>query len=315
MHTQTTHGPKTETPSSMPTTTPGERAPALPDHDDDYARIARAIAFLDAHRDEQPSLDDVAAEIGLSAFHCQRLFRRWAGVSPKRFLQALTAETAKRMLREGESVLDTALASGLSGPGRLHDLLVVFEAMTPGEYKRQGADLEIRHGFHATPFGEAMIARTDRGVCGLTFTDGDRESALDDLVTRWPRARFVEDASSTSPLIDRIFRGGDREVETRHPEPIHLLVRGTNFQIQVWQALLSVPAGRFVSYGALAAKAGKPRSARAVGTAVGTNPIGFLIPCHRVIRETGAVGGYRWGVPRKRAMHVWEAAQVADAVA
>ncbi len=292
-------------------------------HEDDYGRIARAIAYLDSRQDEQPSLDDVAAHVGLSAFHFQRLFRRWAGVSPKRFLQALTAESAKRLLRAGASVLDSAYGSGLSGPGRLHDLLVAFEAMTPGEYKRHGEDLDIRYGFHPTPFGDALIGATDRGVCGLVFVadaasnggDADvRRQALDDLVGRWPGARFVEDSTATAPLVSHMF-GTDPEPDSEPApkrRPIHLLVRGTNFQVQVWQALLSVPAGSFVTYGDLAAAIGKPKAARAVGSAVGANPIGFLIPCHRVIRQTGALGGYRWGTERKRVLHAWEALRLPD---
>jgi AraC family transcriptional regulator of adaptative response/methylated-DNA-[protein]-cysteine methyltransferase len=268
----------------------------------DYGRIARAIEFLESHHTEQPTLEQVAGHLGLSPFHCQRLFRRWAGVSPKRFLQALTVEHAKSALRRGASVLDAAFESGLSGPGRLHDLLISMEGMSPGEYKKGGQDLSILYGFHPSPFGQALIGITERGVCGLVFATGsDRGAALQDLQSRWPGACLKERGAETAPFIQRIF-----SPDSKATTPIHLLVRGTNFQIRVWQALLRIPAGSRVSYGDLAQALGKAGGARAIGGAVGANPVGFLIPCHRVIRQTGALGGYRWGLERKRAMLAWE---------
>ncbi len=289
-------------------------------HDDlaregDYGRIARAIAYLDTHGEEQPSLEALAEEVGLSPFHLQRLFRRWAGVSPKRFLQALTAEKAKAGLLAGASVLDAALDSGLSGPGRLHDLLINLEAMTPGEVKRLGAGLTIRYGFHPSPFGDALLAATERGVCGLLFVrGGDREAALEDLGQRWPGASLVASTEQTESLAHRIFYGAEPSKEPSGATPLHLLVRGSNFQVQVWRALLRIPEGRRTTYGALAGAIGKPGAARAVGSAVGANPIALLIPCHRVIRQTGALGGYRWGLRRKRVLLAWEDARMAQGV-
>ncbi len=269
----------------------------------DYRRIEDAIRYLDEYRLEQPSLATVAAHVGMSEYHFQRLFRRFAGVSPKRFLQFVTAEHAKRLLRAGSPVLDAVWESGLSGPGRLHDLLIGMEAMTPGEYRREGAGLTIRHGFHSTPFGEALVATTERGICGLAFvTEGGRESALDGLRSRWPLSWFVADREATSDVVERIFT---RETG---PGPVHLHVRGTNFQIRVWQALLCLPSGTATTYGRLAAAIGAPGAARAVGGAVARNPVAFLIPCHRVLRQTGAFGDYRWGPLRKRVMLARESA-------
>lgn len=271
----------------------------------DYTRVAAAIRFLDAHRAAQPSLADVAAHVGLSESHLQRLFRRWAGVSPKRFLQYLTAEHAKALLREGASVLDATYDAGLSGPGRLHDLLVSLEAMTPGEYKREGAGLTVRYGVHATPFGDALLGETERGVCGLAFLGGSAEegpeAALADLRARWSRSRFVADEAGTGAVARRIFEPGS--------DPLPLCVQGTNFQVRVWEALLRIPPGAATTYGALADALGQPTVSRAVGSAVGANPVGVLIPCHRVLRQTGAFGAYCWGAERKRLLLGWESAQ------
>lgn len=269
----------------------------------DYDRVARALHFLEAAGPSQPSLQDLSLHVGLSEFHLQRLFTRWAGISPKRFLQVQTLHYAKEVLAEARSVLDGTYEAGLSSAGRLHDLFVSLEAVTPGEYRTGGAGLRIDAGFHETPFGECLIGVTNRGICGLSFHDGTREAAWEDLQARWPMAAVHESTKRTAPLVQQIFdplsSGGDR--------PLALLVRGTNFQVQVWNALLRIPPGRFAAYEDVAAAAGSPTAVRAAGTAVGRNPIAFLIPCHRVIRSTGALGGYRWGVPRKRAMMAWEA--------
>ncbi len=273
----------------------------------DYHRVEAVIRFLEAKADEQPSLAEAAAAVGLSEFHLQRLFRRWAGVSPKRFLQYLTVEHAKGALRDGLSVLAATYETGLSGPGRLHDLFVAVEAVTPGEYKALGRSLEIRYGTALSPFGEVFLAVTDRGVCGLEFLgEEDRGAVVDRLHHAWPGARLVRDTKRAEEYARRIFA----PAEDRHA-PITLLVQGTNFQLQVWQALLRIPAGAATSYGALAEALDRPRAARAVGSAVGKNPIAYLIPCHRVLRETGRFGGYRWGAERKMAILGWEAARAA----
>ena len=274
----------------------------------DYRRIERAIRYLDAHVVDQPSLEDVAAEIGLSPFHAQRLFTRWAGISPKRFLGLLTVGHAKAALQAGESVLDATYEVGLSGPSRLHDLFVSYEAMTPGEYKQQGAGLAIRYGIHPTPFGEALLLLTERGIAGMSFVDRDREAAIEEARAAWPLSRLVEDRRATKVVIERLFEGADGG-------PPRLLLRGTNFQVKVWSALLRVPAGRVVSYLDLASAIGQPRAVRAVGNALAHNPLGYLVPCHRVIRATGALGDYRWGQTRRRALLAWEAAQAEAASA
>ena len=272
-------------------------------NDSDYSRIEQAIYFLEQNTLEQPSLDDVAAHIGLSPFHFQRLFKRWAGVSPKRFLQYLTLESAKQRLRESASVLDTALDVGLSGPGRLHDLFVQIEAVTPGEFKQQGVGLDLRYGFHSTPFGDCLIAVSDRGLCNLYFVETeDRAVTFKALQSCWPEARLIEDPDSTEPLIHQIFS----QDPLQKSNPIKLLLRGTNFQIKVWEALLRIPEGAVTSYGALADAVGYHGASRAIGTAVGCNPIAFLIPCHRVLRRDGEIGGYRWGTARKKAILAME---------
>ena len=271
----------------------------------DYRRIELAIAYLEEHALEQPSLDEVAEQIGLSPFHFQRLFKSWAGVSPKRFLQYLTIENAKKLLRESSSVLDTALDVGLSGPGRLHDLFVSVEAMTPGEFKAQGKDLVITYGFHASPFGECLLAVTERGICGLAFVDPDTRSlALEELRTRWQESTLVEDQSAGRELIEQIFA----QPRGKEQAPLKVLLKGTNFQIKVWEALLRIPEGTAATYGSLAQAVGQPKAHRAVGTAAGLNPVAYLIPCHRVLRANGEIGGYHWGTARKRAILAREAA-------
>jgi AraC family transcriptional regulator of adaptative response/methylated-DNA-[protein]-cysteine methyltransferase len=268
----------------------------------DGARIRKAIGFLDERWRDQPDLAEVAAAVGLSTSHFQRLFRRWAGVSPKRFLQYLTAEHARRLLGESRSVLDAAYDAGLSGPGRLHDLTVTVHALSPGEIKRGAAGVTVRYGFQPSPFGECLLAMTERGVCGLSFVaEGGREETLDDLRSRWPKAKVMRDDQGTRPVAEKVFGTGGPSAT--------LYVRGTNFQIRVWEALLRVPEGALVAYADLARAVGVPQAARAVGSAVGRNPIGWLIPCHRVIRASGALGDYRWGAATKKAMVGWEGAR------
>ncbi|WP_326491797.1 methylated-DNA--[protein]-cysteine S-methyltransferase [Myxococcus stipitatus] len=269
----------------------------------DYARIEQAIHYLDAHAREQPSLEDAAAHVGLSPFHFQRLFTRWAGISPKRFLQVHTLSSARRLLAERRSVLDTSYAVGLSGGGRLHELFVTLTAMTPGEFKLGGAGLTISHGVHPSPFGDVLVAVCERGICGLHFlaTESTRD-ALESLRAEWPRATFVESAKATAPWAARIFP----DARPERPEPLSVLVKGTPFQVQVWQALLRIAPGEVATYEDIAKAIGKPKAVRAVGSAVGDNPVALLIPCHRVLRKTGVFGDYRWGPERKKVMLAWE---------
>jgi AraC family transcriptional regulator of adaptative response/methylated-DNA-[protein]-cysteine methyltransferase len=273
----------------------------------DYELIAAAIRFIAAHADEQPRLDRLAAAIGLSPFHLQRLFLRWAGVTPKRYLQFLTVEHAKCLLAQSRSVLEASYETGLSGPGRLHDHFVSLEAVTPGDYKRAGDGLEIRYGAHPSPFGSLFLAQTERGICALAFI-ADRDQAdleLAALRARWRGARIVEDRTATAAVAGRLFRPDEAAV------PLSVLVRGSNFQIQVWKALLRIPFAHLSCYQHIARAVGRPSAARAVGQALAVNPVGYLIPCHRVIRSIGLPGGYRWGEARKQALLAWEAAQAA----
>ncbi|MEJ2470958.1 MAG: bifunctional helix-turn-helix domain-containing protein/methylated-DNA--[protein]-cysteine S-methyltransferase [Desulfuromonadales bacterium] len=275
--------------------------------DSDYQRIALAIGYLEQHVLRQPSLEEVAGHVGLSPWHFQRLFKRWAGVSPKRYLQYLTLQHAKQWLQQSASVLDTALAVGLSGPGRLHDLFVTVDAVTPGEFKAAGKGLQVCYSFQPTPFGEALLAETSRGLCHLAFVDsGDHSAALEDLQQRWPRAILVEDTDTGRAAVRQIFAEPGPPAGT----PIKLFLKGTNFQLKVWEALLKIPFGTVVSYGALAGALGQKHAQRAVGTAVGRNPVAGLIPCHRVLRASGALGGYRWGTARKKALLAWEACRL-----
>ena len=276
---------------------------------EDYSRIEKAILFLEENYHRQPELHEVAESVNLSEFHFQRLFRRWAGISPKRFIQFLTLEHAKRLLGGAHSVLDATYDAGLSSPGRLHDLFINVEAMTPGEFKAQGEGLRIGYGFHPTPFGECLLCVTERGICGLGFiAAGGRDEAFGDFQSRWPEAHWQENARFTQPYLRRIF-GGEKQNGDR---PITLVLQGTNFQIKVWEALLKIPMGSVVPYEELAVAVCSAQAARAVGGAVGRNPIAFLIPCHRVIRKAGGIGGYHWGTARKKAMLVWEAAQTQE---
>lgn len=267
-----------------------------------YERIEQAIHWLADHYVEQPSLALAASEAGLSEYHFQRLFSRWVGVSPKKFLQYLTLSHAKERLAASDSVLDAAYDAGLSGPSRLHDLFITHEAMTPGEWKAMGTGLTLSYGWHDSPFGDCLLVATDRGLCGLAFVLNEgRRATEEDLLSRWGQATIVEDPAKTAAYAAAAFgTGGDK---------LHLVLRGTPFQTKVWEALLRIPPGAVVSYERLAKHLGKPHGARAVAGAVALNPVSWIVPCHRVIRSTGAITGYRWGPDRKRAMLGWEAAE------
>jgi AraC family transcriptional regulator, regulatory protein of adaptative response / methylated-DNA-[protein]-cysteine methyltransferase len=274
---------------------------------DDYARVEQALAFLHENYQRQPTLEEIAASISLSEYHFQRLFSRWVGISPKRFLQFLTKEHAKELLVRSSDLLSVAYESGLSGPGRLHDLFVNCEAVTPGEYRAQGAGVQIAYGFHRTPFGECLIGVTERGICAMSFLHSNsRDLALKRLEQNWRGATLTEEPALTQSLVKQIF------VSPNQPPgaPLSLYLKGTNFQIKVWEALLRIPPGSAVSYETVARGIGSPQSLRAVGNAVGRNPIQYLIPCHRVIRKMGEFGNYQAGTPRKMALLGWEAAQV-----
>jgi len=279
-------------------------------HDDtqaalDYQRVERAIAFLAGRYREQPDLAAAARAAHLSEFHFQKVFTRWAGISPKRFVQFLTVEHAKRRLAESQPVLDAAFDAGLSGPGRLHDLFVSAEAVTPGEFKSRGAGIHIDHGVHPTRFGQCLLGVTKRGVCWLSFVEkGSEAAAVAELRTHWSGATFAKHPAATAPIAAHVFRdlGG-------HSAALSLLVMGTNFQLKVWQALLRIPPGAVVTYETLGRRLGAGNASRAVGNAVANNSIGLLIPCHRVIRKSGLVTGYRWGAARKQAILGWEAAR------
>jgi AraC family transcriptional regulator of adaptative response/methylated-DNA-[protein]-cysteine methyltransferase len=272
--------------------------PGVPSQCRDYQRIADTLEWISAHFEKQPTLADIASRAGASPYHFQRLFSRWVGLSPKKYVQYLTLERAKASLDASQSVLAASFAAGLSGPGRLHDLFVNIEAVTPGEYKRGGAGLVIQHGVYDSPFGPCLLMHTERGICGLAFVDPDDDGeTLASMSARWPNAILAPDRQAGAALAARVFAGrGEAD------EPLTVLLHGTPFQIQVWQALLRIPRGAVTSYQALAHYIGKPSASRAVGTANGANPISYLIPCHRVIRKSGSLGGYRWGLGRKLAM-------------
>lgn len=285
-------------PSIAPLAELNRPLPGVPAQCRDYQRIADTLTWLSAHFEEQPTLTDIASRAGASPYHFQRLFSRWVGLSPKKYVQYLTLERAKASLEQSQSVLAATFAAGLSSPGRLHDLFVNVEAVTPGEYKRGGEGLVIRHGLHDSPFGPCLLMHTERGICGLAFVDdADEEGTLAHMSARWPNATLVADQQSGAALAARVFAAGGNP-----GEPLTVLLHGTPFQIQVWQALLRIPRGALTNYEALAHYIGKPNASRAVGTANGANPISYLIPCHRVIRKSGALGGYRWGLGRKLAM-------------
>jgi AraC family transcriptional regulator of adaptative response/methylated-DNA-[protein]-cysteine methyltransferase len=268
----------------------------------DYQRIEKAIRYIEDHYKTQPSLRQIAEHVGLSEYHFQRLFTRWAGTSPQRFVRFLTKEYAKQQLAASENLLEATYESGLSSPSRLHDLFVTYEAMTPAEFRALGQGLTIRYAVHPTPFGECLIAVTERGITDLRFLDETHtaEALIGQLITEWQQADCVYDGKGTLPYIHRMFAA-----DTISPMP--LLLRGTNFQIKVWEALLCIPAGRLVSYDTIAHAIGQPTASRAVGTAIGSNRIAYLIPCHRVLQKSGGLGGYRWGTARKQALIGWEA--------
>lgn len=274
----------------------------------DYERIARVIRYLGAHQAEQPRLAELAQQVGLSPFHFHRLFSKWAGVTPKDFLRSLSLAHARKLLREGASVLDAALGAGLSGPGRLHDLCVTLEAASPGEIKSGGKGWQIRFGFAGTPFGEALVAEGPRGVCHLGFVDGEgRADAQSQMQASWSGAGWRRDDAAAASWAAAVFKPA--RAGSNSGLKLRAFVRGSAFQVRVWNALLRVPPGSLVSYGRLAAAVGQPTAARAVGSAVGSNTLACIIPCHRVIRETGVIGEYRWGWERKRALVAWETAR------
>ena len=271
----------------------------------DYDTVSRVIELItDDYRDEQ-TLDDIAVRLKQSPTQLQKTFTRWAGLSPKAFLQAVTLDHAKRLLRqESLPLLETSFEVGLSGPSRLHDLFVTHEAMSPGEWKARGAGLTIRYGYHPSPFGQALVMITDRGLAGLAFSDdADGRAAFEDMACRWPNADYVADQAATAPYAARIF-----DPERWNPEePLRIVLIGSDFQVRVWQALLNIPLGKAVTYSDIAGALGQPTASRAVGAAVGRNPISFVVPCHRALGKSGALTGYHWGLTRKRAMLGWEA--------
>ncbi|MBO6519735.1 MAG: methylated-DNA--[protein]-cysteine S-methyltransferase [Rhodospirillales bacterium] len=271
-----------------------------------YGQIAKAITYIAQHRHEQPELDDIANHVGMSPYHLQRMFSDWAGVSPKKFLKALTLEDAKSRLRSSASVLDTAFDAGLSGPGRLHDLFVTIDAVTPGEFKSRGEGMTFRYGYHPSPFGECLIVASERGLTGISFITTNREFALEEQKSGWECANWVQDDAGTAVFAAKAFRNNGAEGELR------MLMRGSPFRVKVWEALLRIPEGGVMSYGDLAARIGRPGAARAVAGAVAGNLIGYVIPCHRVIRDNGMITGYRWDPARKAAMLGIEAARAAE---
>jgi AraC family transcriptional regulator of adaptative response/methylated-DNA-[protein]-cysteine methyltransferase len=273
----------------------------------DYDSVRRAIAFISEHWRTQPTIEAMADAAGVTPDELHHLFRRWAGLTPKAFMQALTLDHAKHLLRDSASVLDAALDSGLSGPGRLHDLFVTHEAMSPGEWKNGGAGLTLGYGFHASPFGSAVVMASGRGLAGLAFADpGEEHAALADMRARWPNATYVEDIEGTAPLAQRIFN----TKLWRPDQPLRVVLIGTDFEVRVWETLLKIPMGRAVSYSDIACKIEKPKASRAVGAAVGKNPVSFVVPCHRALGKDGKLTGYHWGITRKQAMLGWEAGQL-----
>jgi AraC family transcriptional regulator, regulatory protein of adaptative response / methylated-DNA-[protein]-cysteine methyltransferase len=275
----------------------------------DYDVVRRAISHIREHWRAQPDIDAIAEASGVTPTELHHLFRRWAGLSPKAFLQAITLDNARNLLRDSASVLDAAYEVGLSGPGRLHDLFVTHEAMSPGEWKSGGQGLTIYFGFHPSPFGSALIMASERGLAGLAFADaGGEKATLADMRRRWPSANYVEDAARTAPLARRIFD----PMRWRAEEPLRVVLIGTDWEVRVWEALLKIPMGHLTSYSNIATRLCAPKSARAVGAAVGKNPLAFVVPCHRVVGRAGALTGYHWGLTRKHAMLGWEAGRAAQ---
>ena len=281
-----------------------ERAePRLEPHGD-YHIVRQVIEFLTENWRDQPSLERIAARVGMEPTALQKLFTRWAGLSPKAFLQAVTLDHARALLEQSATVLDTTYEVGLSGPGRLHDLFVTHEAVTPGIYRARGEGLMIRYGYHPSPFGTAVVLSTGRGLAGLAFADaGEETAALADLMRRWPKAEYLEDRTATEPLARRIFDTRQWRPET----PLRVVLIGSDFEIRVWETLLRVPFARATTYSDVARRIERPTAARAVGAAIGRNPISFVVPCHRVLGRSGSLTGYHWGLTRKRAILGWEA--------
>jgi AraC family transcriptional regulator of adaptative response/methylated-DNA-[protein]-cysteine methyltransferase len=275
---------------------------------DDYDVVRRAIAHIRGNWREQPDIDTIAEAAKVTPTELHHLFRRWAGLTPKDFLAALTLDHARNLLRDSASVLDATYEVGLSGPGRLHDLFVTHEAMSPGEWKSGGEGLVLHYGFHPSPFGTALVIVAPRGLAGLALADtGKERAALKDMQGRWPKAKYIEDSAATAPVAARIF-----DVRLWRPDqPLRVVLLGTDFEVRVWETLLKIPMGRFTTYSDIACKIEKPKAARAVGAAVGKNPVSFVVPCHRVIGKSGELTGYHWGLTRKRAMLGWEAGQAA----
>jgi AraC family transcriptional regulator of adaptative response/methylated-DNA-[protein]-cysteine methyltransferase len=272
----------------------------------DYDAVRRAIAFISESWRTQPDIEAMADAAHLTPDELHHLFRRWAGLTPKAFMQALTLDHAKRLLRDSASVLDAAYDSGLSGPGRLHDLFVTHEAMSPGEWKKGGAGTTLRYGIHPSPFGVAVVIASERGLAGLAFADeGGEQAALDDMIRRWPQADYVPDQEATAGLAKRIFDSS----QWRADRPLRVVLIGTDFEVRVWETLLKVPMGRATTYSDVANDIESPKASRAVGAAVGKNPISFVVPCHRVLGKSGALTGYHWGITRKQAMIGWESAR------
>ena len=270
----------------------------------DYDIVRRAIAHIRGNWRAQPEVEAIADAAGVTPTELHHLFRRWCGLPPKAFLQALTLDSARALLRASTSVLDTAYEVGLSGPGRLHDLFVTHESMSPGEWKAGGENLTMTYGYHPSPFGMALVMLAPRGLAGLAFADpGEERASLEDMKRRWPRARYVEDYAATAPTARRIFD----QALWKEDQPLRVVLIGTDFEVRVWEKLLSIPLGRLTTYSDLATRAGAPKAPRAVGAAVGKNPISFVVPCHRVIGKSGELTGYHWGITRKRAMLGWEA--------
>ena len=275
---------------------------------DDYERVRSVLANLTENWRDQPSLEELAKPVGLEPEQLQRLFSRWAGLTPKAFLQALTLDHARAMLKDSASILETSLEVGLSGPSRLHDLFVTHEGMSPGAYKTKGSGVVISYGFHPSPFGLALVMVTVQGLCGLGFSDlGGEAASLADMQRRWPNASYVENSAQTAPYAAQIFA----PEKWQDGQPLRVTFIGSDFEIRVWESLLKIPMGRAVTYGDIASSIDKPKAARAVGAAVGRNPISFVVPCHRVIGKSGALTGYHWGLTRKRAILGWEAGQLA----
>jgi AraC family transcriptional regulator, regulatory protein of adaptative response / methylated-DNA-[protein]-cysteine methyltransferase len=277
---------------------------------DDYEVVRRAIGHISKHWRDQPEIEAIAEASGVTPTELHHLFRRWAGLTPKAFLQALTLEGARQLLRDSASVLDATYEVGLSGPGRLHDLFVTHEAMSPGEWKSGAEGLTMWFGFHPSPFGKALVMATERGLAGLAFADsGEEEATLADMKRRWPKASYVADAARTAPIARRIFEPS----EWRQDRPLRVVLIGTDWEVRVWETLLKIPMGKVATYSGIAGKVGTPAAARAVGAAVGKNPVSFVVPCHRVVGKSGNLTGYHWGITRKHAILGWEAGQVAAA--